>query len=72
MLEFIGAMYGLDRKRVNRKADEFALVVRDEGEPGRENGEFLGMKQKVHIISGLHNPEVIFMDEPLNGLDVTR
>ena len=29
-----------------------------------------GMKQKVHIISGLlHNPEVIFMDEPLNGLD---
>jgi len=29
-----------------------------------------GMKQKVLITSGLlHNPEVIFLDEPLSGLD---
>lgn len=29
-----------------------------------------GMKQKIHIISGLlHNPDILFMDEPLNGLD---
>lgn len=29
-----------------------------------------GMKQKILIISGLlHNPELIFMDEPLSGLD---
>ena len=29
-----------------------------------------GMKQKVLIISGLiHNPDIIFLDEPLNGLD---
>ena len=29
-----------------------------------------GMKQKVLIISGIiHNPDVIFMDEPLDGLD---
>ena len=29
-----------------------------------------GMKQKVLLISGmLHNPEVIFLDEPLSGLD---
>jgi ABC-2 type transport system ATP-binding protein len=29
-----------------------------------------GMKQKVSIISSLlHNPEIIFLDEPLSGLD---
>lgn len=31
-----------------------------------------GMKQKVLLISGLlHDPELIFMDEPLAGLDAT-
>jgi ABC-2 type transport system ATP-binding protein len=29
-----------------------------------------GMKQKVLLISGmLHNPDIIFLDEPLSGLD---
>ena len=29
-----------------------------------------GMKQKVAIISAvLHNPDILFLDEPLSGLD---
>ncbi|EPZ53839.1 ABC transporter family protein [[Clostridium] sordellii ATCC 9714] len=29
-----------------------------------------GMKQKVVIISSLiHNPDILFLDEPLSGLD---
>jgi ABC-2 type transport system ATP-binding protein len=29
-----------------------------------------GMRQKVLLVSGLlHNPEIIFLDEPLSGLD---
>lgn len=70
-LEFIGAMYGLDRKEVSRKADElFSLFEMRENRDERMVNFSKGMKQKVHIISGLlHNPEVIFMDEPLNGLD---
>ena len=65
-LEFIGAMYGLDRK-----ADELlSLFEMRENRDERMVNFSKGMKQKVHIISGLlHNPEVIFMDEPLNGLD---
>ena len=34
------------------------------------NGFSKGMRQKVLLISGLiHNPEIIFLDEPLSGLD---
>ena len=70
-LEFIGAMYGLERKEVNRKVDELlSLFEMRENRNERMVNFSKGMKQKVHIISGLlHNPEVIFMDEPLNGLD---
>ncbi len=29
-----------------------------------------GMRQKVLLISSLiHNPDILFLDEPLNGLD---
>ena len=64
-------MYGLDRKEVSRKADELlSLFEMRENRDERMVNFSKGMKQKVHIISGLlHNPEVIFMDEPLNGLD---
>ena len=67
-LEFIGTMYGLE---VARKADELlSLFEMRENKDERMVNFSKGMKQKVHIISGLlHNPEVIFMDEPLNGLD---
>ena len=70
-LEFIGTMYGLERKEVARKADELlSLFEMRENKDERMVNFSKGMKQKVHIISGLlHNPEVIFMDEPLNGLD---
>jgi ABC-2 type transport system ATP-binding protein len=34
------------------------------------NGFSKGMRQKVLLISGLiHNPDIIFLDEPLSGLD---
>jgi ABC-2 type transport system ATP-binding protein len=36
----------------------------------RINSFSKGMKQKVLIISSLiHNPEILFLDEPLSGLD---
>ena len=62
-LEFIGAMYGLDRKEMNRKADELlSLFEMRENRDERMVNFSKGMKQKVHIISGLlHNPEVIFI-----------
>lgn len=72
-LEFIGTLYGLERADVTKKAEELLLLFEMRDHANERMVSFSkGMKQKIHIISGLlHNPEVIFMDEPLNGLDAS-
>lgn len=70
-LRFLGSLYQLETEQIEEKATEllrlFALYdQRDD----RMTTFSKGMKQKVLLISGiLHNPEVIFLDEPLSGLD---
>ena len=70
-LRFLGNLYQLETDQIEEKATEllrlFALYdQRDD----RMTTFSKGMKQKVLLISGiLHNPEVIFLDEPLSGLD---
>ncbi len=70
-LRFLGSLYELETDQIEEKATEllrlFALYdQRDD----RMTTFSKGMKQKVLLISGiLHNPEVIFLDEPLSGLD---
>ncbi len=70
-LRFLGSLYALETDQIEEKATEllrlFALYdQRDD----RMTTFSKGMKQKVLLISGiLHNPEVIFLDEPLSGLD---
>ena len=70
-LRFLGSLYQLETNQIEEKATEllrlFALYdQRDD----RMTTFSKGMKQKVLLISGiLHNPEVIFLDEPLSGLD---
>lgn len=70
-LVFTGELYGLDRKYAEEKAqrlmDEFEL---GEVLHSRISSFSKGMKQKVIIISSLlHNPDLLFFDEPLSGLD---
>jgi ABC-2 type transport system ATP-binding protein len=70
-LRFLGSLYQLETDQIEEKATEllrlFALYdQRDD----RMTTFSKGMKQKVLLISGiLHNPKVIFLDEPLSGLD---
>lgn len=70
-LRFLGSLYQLETDQIEEKATEllrlFALYdQRDD----RMTTFSKGMKQKVLLISGiLHNPDVIFLDEPLSGLD---
>jgi ABC-2 type transport system ATP-binding protein len=70
-MEFIGEMRSLDRDQTRNKAE--ALMEIFEMKPNihqRISTFSKGMRQKVLICSGLlHNPDLIFMDEPLSGLD---
>lgn len=70
-LHFIGKLYGLEEKVISTKSWELLRLfeLSDKAET-RMNTYSKGMKQKVLLISGfLHNPEIVFLDEPLSGLD---
>jgi len=71
ILQFIGEMHGLDaaqaRSRTERLMDELAL-----GEVAEEFAVnySMGMKKKLGLACALiHDPAVLILDEPTNGLD---
>ncbi|UZQ51227.1 ABC transporter ATP-binding protein [Clostridium kluyveri] len=70
-LTFIGELYGLNYNEVDKKAERLMkLFGIDEVYNSRITSYSKGMKQKVLIISSLlHNPDILFYDEPLSGLD---
>jgi ABC-2 type transport system ATP-binding protein len=70
-LTFIGELYGLDFEIADQKARKLmALFHIEEAYATRISSYSKGMRQKVLIIASLiHNPDIIFLDEPLSGLD---
>lgn len=68
---FVIEMRGLELKPSLERARKFLSLLDIEMNANQRIGSFSkGMKQKVLIISALlHNPEILFMDEPLSGLD---
>lgn len=70
-LLFVGQLYQLPEKSVLQKANDLLrLFDLEKAKESRMTTFSKGMKQKVLLISGmLHNPEIIFLDEPLSGLD---
>ncbi len=70
-LRFIGKLYGLADEVIGTKSWELLRLFELADKAGnRMNTYSKGMKQKVLLISGMmHNPEIIFLDEPLSGLD---
>lgn len=70
-LTFIGQLYGLEYDIADEKACELMDILGiKEYYDSRISSFSKGMKQKVVIISSLiHNPDILFLDEPLSGLD---
>jgi len=70
-LSFIASLHDIPTDEAEKKIMSFlAFFDMTAHMHMRMNTFSKGMKQKILIISGLlHNPEVIFMDEPLSGLD---
>ena len=70
-IRFYGGIYGLSRAKIKSRT---AAIVEDlnlEKQANKLVGDLpLGWKQRLAFaISGVHEPEVIFMDEPTGGVD---
>ncbi len=70
-LHFAGRMYGLSREETRQRTDElleFLSLTEDRGKLIVDYSQ--GMKKKTALAAALiHNPRVLFLDEPLNGID---
>jgi ABC-2 type transport system ATP-binding protein len=70
-LLLIGRLYDMEDQQIEERATRMLefLGLKDKLHD-RMDTFSKGMRQKVLLVSGLlHNPEIIFMDEPLSGLD---
>lgn len=70
-LTFIGELYGITRSDADYKAEKLMTLLGLEKAYDSRIATFSkGMKQKVLLISSmLHDPDILFLDEPLSGLD---
>ena len=70
-LMFFGELYGLDRSQLKDRAEKLLRMVQLEQFKDMPVGGYSsGMRQRVNIIRGLlHDPEILFMDEPTALLD---
>ncbi len=70
-LRYFAELYGVPGREQKRRIESLLELVGLEGrEHERAEGYSRGMKQRLHIARGLlHDPEVVFLDEPTIGLD---
>ncbi|NOT37103.1 MAG: ABC transporter ATP-binding protein [Saprospiraceae bacterium] len=74
-MKFYGGIYGLSKNDLNHKIQEVIGILKiDEFKNQLVKSLPLGWKQKLAFsISILHNPALVFLDEPTGGVDpVTR
>lgn len=71
-LSFYGTMYGVPKNELNGRIEKW-LERLDMTKHANKRVETYsgGMKRRINLIAGiLHNPEVLFLDEPTVGVDV--
>jgi ABC-2 type transport system ATP-binding protein len=70
-LRYFAELYGVPPREQRRRIDELLELVGLKGrEQERVEGYSRGMRQRLHVARGLlHDPRVVFLDEPTIGLD---
>ena len=71
LLRLQGLLYGLPKRAVSQRVSELSELI-DLGDAlGRRIGTYSGgMKRRLDLAAALvHNPEILFLDEPTTGLD---
>jgi len=70
-LRYFAELYGVSGRRQRVRIDEVLELVGLKGrEKERVEGYSRGMRQRLHIARGiLHDPEIVFLDEPTIGVD---
>jgi len=71
IIRFVGEMHGLDRQTIDKRSGVLAerLMLNKDLEEFAENYS-RGMKKKLGLICALlHEPALVVLDEPTNGLD---
>ncbi len=70
-LLFAARMHGLSRAEARRRATELLEFLSLDGERGKLVIDYSqGMRKKLALACALvHGPSVLFLDEPLNGID---
>ena len=71
-MAFFGAWAGLNRPTINKRIDELLNILGLEDVRDKPVEKFSGgMKRRVNLAIGvIHNPQVLFLDEPTVGVDV--
>jgi ABC-2 type transport system ATP-binding protein len=71
-LHYIGSMYGLNGKVLKDRVNECLAVFGLEKFAHRQLRTYSGgMKRRINLVAGiLHQPKILFLDEPTVGIDV--
>lgn len=71
MLSFTGRMYGLHKSEIAQRSPELLDLMELRNEPRKLIIEYShGMKKKLCLACALiHRPEILFLDEPFEGVD---
>lgn len=70
-LEMIGALHGISKEVLTNRIQQFLSFFEMTRHLDQRMDTFSkGMRQKILIVAGLiNNPDILFLDEPLSGLD---